>query len=430
MKKRQLKKIKKNIFLRIPRKDNLTGVYNKKYFCNYIKWKSNGTIIRVEIDGINFININYGVEKGNKIIKFIAKNLSYKCKDMILARLSNFAFAIYTPDVNEVYIKNFMNNIMATLLDKVENKYKIYIQFNIAAVIYKDKDLNIEDATSKLEVCMSSLSKKRSGFEIYNERYDDYISIKSIEEAIKKEEIQLYYQPKVDLQSGEIVGVEALIRWFSFEHGYINPEKLIAFSEEYGYINILGKWILEKACEDIKYLNEILNTEIDLSVNISPNQLDNEFFNKDLINSINKINFKFNLLKLELTESENIEDIIKINDIINEIKSTGIKISIDDFGKGFNSINYIKNYNVDEIKIDKSLVEYMNVNPMFIKNLIKMIHTTKTKVVAEGVEAESEYLMLKNIKCDLVQGYYCYKPMSLNELIDVVGKGKYKSMTN
>ncbi len=430
MKNRKLRKIKKYIFLRISRKDNLTGVYNKKYFCKNIKRKSNGTIIRIKVDGINFININYGVEKGNKIMKFIAKSLSYKCKDMILARLSNFTFVIYTPNVNDLYIKKFMKNIMTTLLDKIERKYRIYIQFNSAAVIYKDKDLNIEDATNKLEVCMSSLSKKGSGFEIYNEKYENYISIKSIEKAIKKEEIQLYYQPKVDLQSGDIVGVEALIRWFSFEHGYINPEKLIAFSEEYGYINILGKWILEKACEDIKYLNEVLNTEIDLSVNISPNQLDNEFFIKDLINSINKINFKFNLLKLELTESENIEGIIKINDIINEIKSTGIKISIDDFGKGFNSINYIKNYNVDEIKIDKSLVEYMNTNPMFIKNLIKMIHTTKAKVVAEGVETESEYLMLQNIKCDLVQGYYCYKPMSLNELVDTVGKDKYKSMTN
>ncbi|MEG0022495.1 MAG: EAL domain-containing protein, partial [Bacilli bacterium] len=131
--------------------------------------------------------------------------------------------------------------------------------------------------------------------------------------------------------------------------------------------------------------------------------------------------------KLEITESENIEEIIKINDIINEIKSKGIKISLDDFGKGFNSINYIKNYNVDEIKIDKTLVEYVNKNPMFIESLIKMIHTTKSKVVAEGVETELEYLKLKRVGCDIIQGYYFHKPMNLYELVDVIAKEKYVS---
>ncbi|MFR4765565.1 MAG: EAL domain-containing protein [Paraclostridium sordellii] len=253
------------------------------------------------------------------------------------------------------------------------------------------------------------------------------MSIKSIEKGIKNGEIKVYYQPKVNLKNGKIAGVEALVRWFSEEHGYIPPDKIIEFCEECGYINILGKWILENACRDIKYLNETMNTNIDLSVNISPHQLDKENFTVDLVQSLKKIKFKFDLLKLEITESENIEGIIKINEIINEIKRTGIKISIDDFGKGFNSINYIKNYNVDEIKLDKSLVEYMNINPMFIESLINMIHTTKAKVVAEGVETELEYRKLKNTGCDLVQGYFCYKPMSLYELIDAVGEEKYMS---
>lgn len=426
---RQLIKIKKKVFFRIDRKDKLTGIYNRNYFLKYLDSKLNGTIIRIRLDGINFININYGIEKGDMLIILIAKTLNYTCnlKGMTVARLSKFDFAIYTSNIDNIEINQFMEKIVNILLEEIEEIYRIHINLNIAGVIYKNKNLNIEDASNKLDVCMSNLVKKGSKSEIYNEKYEDYISIKSIEDGIKKGEIQMYYQPKIDLKSGKIVGVEALIRWFSAKYGYISPEKIIAFSEDCGYINILGKWIMEKSCKDIKYLNEMMNTSIDLSVNVSPNQLDNEHFIKELIKSLELIDFKFDLLKLEITESENIEDIMKINDIINEIKSKGIKISLDDFGKGFNSINYIKNYNVDEIKIDKTLVEYIHKNPMFIESLINMIHTTKSKVVAEGVESELEYLKLKKMGCDIIQGYYFYKPMDLYELIDVIGKEKYTS---
>ncbi|MGL5754997.1 MAG: EAL domain-containing protein [Paraclostridium sp.] len=426
---RQLMRIRKNALSRNERKDKLTGIYNRDYFLKHLGSKLNGTMMKIKLDGINFININYGAKKGDELVTLIARKLDYACnlKGMTAARLSKFYFAIYTSNIDNIEINEFMEEIGNILIEEIEEMYRIHINFNIAGVIYKDKKINIEDAINKLDVCMTNLVKKGNKYGIYNEKYEEYISIKSIEDAIEKREIQIYYQPKVDLKSEKITGVEALIRWFSPEHGNISPEKIIDFAEECGYINILGKWILEKACKDIKYLNIIMDTDIDLSVNIAPNQLDNEYFIEELIKSVEEIGFRFDLLKLEITESENIEEIIKINDIINEIKSKGIKISLDDFGKGFNSINYIKNYNVDEIKIDKTLVEYVNKNPMFIESLIKMIHTTKSKVVAEGVETELEYLKLKRVGCDIIQGYYFYKPMNLYELVDVIGKEKYVS---
>lgn len=426
---RHLIKIREKILLRKKNKDKLTGVYNRDYFQKYTSKKLNGTIIRVRVEGINFISLNYGVEKGEMLFSSIARRLNQICNfnEMLLSRTSRYDFTVYASVLDSKSISQFIENTMTMLINSIEEIYKIYINFNMAAVIYEKENLDIHDATNKLDVCMTNLLKKGSTFEIYNDKYDDCISIKSIEKGIKNGEIKVYYQPKVNLKNGKVAGVEALVRWFSEEHGYIPPDKIIEFCEECGYINILGKWILENACRDIKYLNETMNTNIDLSVNISPHQLDKENFTVDLVQSLKKIKFKFDLLKLEITESENIEGIIKINEIINEIKRTGIKISIDDFGKGFNSINYIKNYNVDEIKLDKSLVEYMNINPMFIESLINMIHTTKAKVVAEGVETELEYRKLKNTGCDLVQGYFCYKPMSLYELIDAVGEEKYMS---
>jgi diguanylate cyclase (GGDEF)-like protein len=425
---KQLTEIRKNVRTHIDKKDKLTGIYNKQYFFNYISNKPNGTVIRINVDGVNFVNVNYGMEIGDTLMQFIAICLeeNCNCENAVIARLSNFDFIIHQTNTNNERIYEFMEEIKSILTQEVKDIYKVYINFNIAAVIYKDDDLDVYDSINKLDICMKNLISKGNRVGIYNDTYEDHITIQSIEDGIKSNEIKLYYQPKIDLNTDKIVGVEVLIRWFSIKHGYIHPEKIISFAEDCRYINILGKWILETSCIDINYLNEVLNTNIDLSVNISPLQLEEEDFIKDVIEILKSTKFDFKSLKLEITESENIEDIIKINDIIDNIKKTGIKISIDDFGKGFNSINYIKNYNVDEIKIDKSLVEYSNRNPMFVESLINMIHTTQTTVVAEGVETEKEYLRLKNMGCDLVQGYYFYKPMDLNSLIEALKEEKYR----
>jgi EAL domain-containing protein (putative c-di-GMP-specific phosphodiesterase class I) len=371
--------------------------------------------------GINFVNLQYGVKQGDEVIRYMAKKIKNMRSDLIVGRLSPMNFAIYTENTDINYIHQMIKDVLLISSSIKQHEENISISCNIASIIYKEDDLNLEDCMNKLEISMSDAIRKGiNRYVIYNEKYETYINIAAIEKAIENGDMTLYYQPKVDAKTGEIKGVEALIRWFNKEHGYITPEKLIGFTEKCGYINKLGAWIIKKACEDIKQINKILNTKIDLSVNISPYQLEDERFLEKLEKILKQVEFEYSLLKLEITENENMEDIDRIQDILKEIKDTGIKVSIDDFGKGFNSIDYIKNYNVDEIKIDKSLVEYLSNNPMFIQSLISMIHTTDTSVVAEGVEQKSEYVILKNMGCDLVQGYYCYKPMNLENLSTII----------
>lgn len=417
----QIKKIIDKVKININKKDKFTGLYNRNYIFHFIEDKNNGTFIKIKLRGINFVNLQCGIKEGDTIIKYIAKKLKNMHNDYIVARLSGTKFGIYTENTDIDYIKRLIEDIFlisSSISDGAEN---IKLSVNIAAVIYKYDDFSVQDAINKLEMCMIDAIRKGSNkYEIYNEKYETYINITAIEKAIVKGEITLHYQPKVDIKTGKIQGVEALIRWFNKEHGYITPNKLIGFSEKCGYINILGKWIIKKACEDIYKLNSISNKKIDLSVNISPYQLEDEQFLEDVKGIIKEVGFNNELLKLEITENENIEAIDKIHDIFEKIKNTGIKVSIDDFGKGFNSIDYIKNYNIDEIKIDKSLVKYLNNNPMFIESLISMIHTTNTCVVAEGVEQEWEYTKLQNMGCDIVQGYYCYKPMNIDMLLNTI----------
>ncbi|MDU7905501.1 MAG: EAL domain-containing protein, partial [Peptostreptococcaceae bacterium] len=267
------------------------------------------------------ISLNYGVEKGEMLFSSIARRLNQICNfnEMLLSRTSRYDFTVYASVLDSKSISQFIENTMTMLINSIEEIYKIYINFNMAAVIYEKENLDIHDATNKLDVCMTNLLKKGSTFEIYNDKYDDCISIKSIEKGIENGEIKVYYQPKVNLTNGKIAGVEALIRWFSEEHGYIPPDKIIEFCEECGYINILGKWILENACRDIKYLNEKEIVYIPVPLFYNDLWIDNESKFKEYLNSVRE-----SLLKLS---------------------SNGYKITIIPFQKEFDNKYFLEYIN-------------------------------------------------------------------------------------
>lgn len=408
-------------------KNELTRAYDKKKFFKCLKDKKNGTFIEVKIIGISFINLNCGVECGDGIIRYIETQLLNINKNSLVGRISGTKFGIYTNEIDLESIKDIIEEIIEIAKDLNVCKKKMKISLNIAAIIYTNDQFNLEDSNNKIALCMSSAIKNgENKYQIYNEKYKRDISIKMIEKAIDNGEIVLHYQPKVEVKSNKIQGVEALIRWFKNGNIYIPSQELIAFTEESGYINTLGKWIISTACSEIKKLNDITKSDVGLSINISPKQLQEENFLKEVKEKIEQLEFDNKLLKFEITENENIDRIDTVQTIFNSIKNIGIEVSMDDFGKGYNSIDYIKKYNVDEIKIDKSLVVYINDNPKFIKYLINMIHTTNTLVVAEGVEEQHEYEALKEMGCDLIQGYYFFKPMNLENLIEVVKKNNRK----
>lgn len=173
------------------------------------------------------MNVHYGMEIGDTLMRFIAICLeeNCNCENAVIARLSSFDFIIHKTNTNNERIYEFMEEIKSILTKEIKDIYKVYINFNIAAVIYKNDDLDIADSISKLDICMKNLISKGNRVGIYNDTYEEHISIQSIESAIKSNEIKLHYQPKIDLNTEKIVGVEVLIRWFSKTHGYIHPKK-------------------------------------------------------------------------------------------------------------------------------------------------------------------------------------------------------------
>lgn len=245
------------------------------------------------------------------------------------------------------------------------------------------------------------------------------ISVEEVRNALKNKEFQLYYQPQVNTKN-EIIAVEALARWFSEKQGMIPPNIFIPILEHHNLIYEFQNEMFDKACKQIIYLNKVANKKIKLSINISPIQLKNPQFINDIQQIMRENNIDPCYIELEITESYDLKKIKKINEILHALKQMNLTISLDDFGKGYNSIQYLLDFSFDHIKIDKKYIDKVTQKTEFLDAMIKMIHSVGSKVVAEGIEEREQVDILTQLNCDIMQGYYFYKPMNFNNLLKLV----------
>jgi EAL domain-containing protein (putative c-di-GMP-specific phosphodiesterase class I) len=241
--------------------------------------------------------------------------------------------------------------------------------------------------------------------------------------ALEQEEFILYYQPQMDMESGHIIGVEALIRWQNPEKGLVYPAEFIQIAEESGLIIPIGRWVLQKACEDMKKWIDSGLPEMVVSVNISLCQfIDNQFV-AELKQILLQTELDPKLLCLEITESTAMENQEYSMEICQEIVEMNVRLSIDDFGTGYSSFSLLKYLKFDAIKIDRSFVQGIVMeedDAEIIHAIIAMAHGLHQKVIAEGVEEKAQWDRLKTMGCDRVQGYYISKPVPESEWLAFV----------
>lgn len=225
--------------------------------------------------------------------------------------------------------------------------------------------------------------------------------------ALINKEIMVYYQPQIDIKSGEIVGIEALLRWKHPTLGMVPPDVFIPFAERSGLIVPIGEWVLKTACEQNKVWQKNGFPSLRVSVNISEQQIIRE----DFIETVNRILKETSLepeyLELEVTERV-IQNTERITSVLSKLKETGIRIAIDDFGVGYSSLNHLKNFHIDTIKVDKSFVQDIFIDPKneaITTTIIELGHNLKLDVIAEGVETKEQFEFLEKQRCDKVQGY-------------------------
>jgi EAL domain-containing protein (putative c-di-GMP-specific phosphodiesterase class I) len=241
----------------------------------------------------------------------------------------------------------------------------------------------------------------------------------NLRRALDRNEFRLHYQPKLALDSGRVIGLEALIRWDSPGEGVIGPNRFVPIAEESGLIVPIGEWVLRTACRQVRVLQAEGFPPVVVSVNMSPAQFRQGGLAETVARILDETGLDPACLELEVTESLAMHDASKFIDELQALKDLGLQLAIDDFGTGYSSLNYLKRFPIDRLKIDKSFVcdiDHDADDAAIVKAVITLGHSLNLKVLAEGVESAQQLAFLRSNKCDEVQGFYFFQPLPFEQI--------------
>ncbi|GHG04833.1 hypothetical protein GCM10017161_38080 [Thalassotalea marina] len=254
---------------------------------------------------------------------------------------------------------------------------------------------------------------------------DKYFYIHAIKGAIEGEQLRLLYQPKIDLNTNKIVGVEALTRWHHPERGVISPGDFISAAEESGQIVDITKWAINQACSDMAQWRKADIEDISVAINVSLVDFRSGALPQIIFKALNTNQISPHLLELEITESVIFDDADHVQEQIHKMNVKGVSFAIDDFGTGYSNLGYLSKFNVETLKIDQSFLKDIATNfhnQHIVKSIIKMSKSLHIENVAEGVEDEETAKWLRENDCSMAQGYHWAKPMAFNELVKFLEK--------
>ncbi|MFM2063235.1 MAG: hypothetical protein RLZZ507_2905 [Cyanobacteriota bacterium] len=295
------------------------------------------------------------------------------------------------------------------LLSAIMNKLEKYANLK--------KHLSVQTAVHKLTPRMQLLNKELHQA-IFNHDFKEF---------------EIYYQPIVDINTGRITGAESLLRWHSYELGFISPAEFIPLAEANGLIFNIDNWVLKNVCQQIKIWRDLGINSLTFAVNLSAIEFNQTDLSSQIINLIETNDLDTNCLEIEVTETMIMENVSCAIAIMKQLRSLGVKIAIDDFGTGHSALNYLQLFPVNTIKIDRAFVQdvYKDYPKSIItKSMIKMAQDLNLKIIAEGVETESELLFLRENKCDAIQGFLFSRPLPKIEFEQLLFSNKTLSIQN
>ncbi|HVY07176.1 MAG TPA: EAL domain-containing protein [Burkholderiales bacterium] len=416
--------------------DGLTGLANRNLFSDHLPYAvaaarrhgHSAALAFVDLDRFKFVNDSFGHESGDAVLKDVSRRLVESVRDSdMVARLSGDEFVILFEDIDSPEIvTQMMERVLPAIAQPLSlRSEEILLTCSIGISVYPT---DAEDAGAMLRNADTAMyrAKEKGGnaFEYYtadmNSRSKEHLVLSAgLRRALERNEFFLHYQPQMDLATGRLSGMEALVRWNHPEQGVVPPGKFIPICEQTGLIVPLGQWVLKAACEATKKLVDKLGYVPQVSVNVSARQ----FRRTDLVqyveNVLRAVDFPPESLELELTESMVAQDAVFAAQTMRSLKSLGVRIAIDDFGTGYSSLNYLKRYPVDRLKIDQSFVNGIASDPddeTICKTIISLAHNLGLVVIAEGVENDRQLGFLQQYGCDEVQGYLIGRPVALEEL--------------
>lgn len=415
--------------------DNLTGLYNRLYLIDVFERELRlsqitGSLFYIDIDNFKYVNDALGHSIGDELLRKVSIRLQNLVGDSsTVTRLGGDEFVIISNALHlQSDICSYADEIIQQFILPFEVSGNILnISVSIGIAIYPENGTTLDEILQNADMSMFRVkSKGRNGYRFYQpelkQELMERINIESkFKKALKNQEFLLHFQPQIKITANGkcVVGLEALARWNEPELGFIPPVKFIPIAEETGFITELGKWILHTACTQAVSLNQTLDKELEISVNISVIQLMQVDFVNIVLQILKDTGLKPQLLNLEITESVIMESMDLFLEKLKELRNLGVCISLDDFGTGYSSLAYLREIPITTLKIDKLFVDDIckaDLDINIVDTIIDLGHKLNLTVVAEGVETEEQLLYLIKNNCDIAQGYYYAKPMSISEL--------------
>ena len=420
--------------------DMLTNIPNRTLLMDKLRnlieakqtTKDCGALLFLDIDNFKKINTTFGHNVGDKVIKQVASLMETVTGNYdTLARIGGDKFVILIPNAGkseeeaETNASLFIGKLNTLFRDPIIVSGKDHhLSFSIGVLTFSQTDATAFDLLKRAETAMYEAKRKSRGSVQF---YEDSMSLEvqeqlmlenDIHKGIQNNEFIMYYQPQLDVQSNEIIGAEALVRWKHPQKGFVMPATFIPLAEESGIILKLEEWIIERIFSDMKQMVEKFNgfPLHHVAINISTIHFMEPHFVEKLMLLVKKYDVRPEWFELEITESGIMRNVDEAIEKINELKAFGFTFSIDDFGTGYSSLSHLKELPVDVIKIDQSFVRNMNdSDAMIIESVVAIGQKFHLKVVAEGVEKREILSYLQNIQCDTYQGYLAHTPIKLQD---------------
>ncbi len=413
--------------------DRLTNLPNRAQFeikltesLEENKTGSDLAVLFIDCDRFKVVNNSLGHAIGDELIKSLAHRLRNSLEDeVIVARWGGDEFVALVYQDNHADVIDIAQDLLNVLSEPHQlSRHEVFVNTSIG-VAFALSDISPEELLRNADAAMyraKALGGNRYHLfdPILHEEALERLALENdLRHACDRKEFQVYYQPIFNLQSGDIFGFEALLRWHHPQRGWVSPSDFIPSIEETGLIDQIGEWVLEEACQQLKRWHQDWNLPLVMSVNLSVRQ----FAQPDFLDQVDRVlemtGIEPKFLKLEITETALMENSKSTLSILKQLKSREIQISIDDFGTGYSSLSYLQTFPVDTLKIDRAFIQGMSESSDgkgLIPAILNLARATDIETIAEGIETIEQQNMLRSLGCNFAQGYLFSRPRPASEL--------------
>ncbi len=416
--------------------DALTGLANRRLFQEHLSLalalagRRNNlvAVLFLDLDHFKVINDTLGHTTGDALLQVVASRV----KDCVregdtVARVGGDEFTIVLQDINKKEDAAVVaQKVLRAIADPVElNGHRLYVTTSIGITTFPDDG---DDAETLLKNADNAMYRAKaegrntyqmSTHELSRSMHERLTLDSGLHQAIERDEFELWYQPQIDLRSMRMVGMEALLRWRHPERGILLPAHFLALAEERGFIVLIGDWVLRTACLEAKRVYDAGHPDFRLAVNLSPRQFRDDSLIDTIETALRESGLPPANLEIEITETAAMENVQLTFTLLTRLREMGVRVAIDDFGTGHSSLNYLKRFPIDTLKIDRSFVEDLPdrfEDAAIVRAVLELARGLDLRVVAEGVETKAQLDFLQGHECREVQGFYFAEPMPASDL--------------